>query len=122
MWFIGHCQSSTGLAVVAGTHRPEFTHRVCILLCVLQGNAESAVRATVEWLLKCNAVVLPQGGVYLILHGLACTTGLLLVLSVLVFMLPHANVTGCNTLSDCYSSPRCAHQPATPSEAVCLYR
>ena len=100
-WFIGHCQSSTGLAVLAGMHRPDCKRRACIsltVLCLLQGNAESAVRATVEWLLKCNAVVLPQGGVYLILHGLACTTGLLLMLSVLVFLFPHANVTGCNTV------------------------
>ena len=30
----------------------------------LQGNADSAARATYTWLLKCNAVVLLQGGVY----------------------------------------------------------
>ena len=29
----------------------------------LQGNADSAARATYTWLLKCNAVVLLQGGV-----------------------------------------------------------
>lgn len=34
---------------------------------LMQADAESAMLATIAWLRACNAVVLPQGGVWLLL-------------------------------------------------------